>query len=95
MKQDEQKQDDSQNSDEEIIKKIGERIKQLRKKADYKNYENFAFDNEINRVQYGKMETGTNFTIKSLLKILAVHGLSLKDFFSEINIVPIKTKKKE
>lgn len=65
-----------------ILKRIGDRIKQLRKDAGYKNYENFAFDNDLNRVQYGKMESGINFTIRSLLKILAAHNITLEQFFT-------------
>ena len=72
------------NGEEEIIKKIGERIKQIRKDAGYKNYENFAFENDINRVQYGRMESGKNFTMKSLLRILAIHKMSLKEFFNRL-----------
>lgn len=72
------------NGEEEIIKKIGERIKQIRKDAGYKNYENFAFENDINRVQYGRMESGKNFTMKSLLRILAIHKMSLKEFFNKL-----------
>lgn len=71
-------------SDDEIYKQIGERIKQLRKDAGFTNYENFAFEHDLNRVHYGRMERGINFTMKSLLKILAIHKISLKDFFEEI-----------
>lgn len=70
--------------EEEIMKKIGERLKELRKGAGYENYENFAFDNEISRVHYGRMEKGTNFTIKSLLRILSIHKVGLGEFFKEI-----------
>lgn len=70
--------------DDERMKKIAEKIKQLRIDAGYSNYENFAWDNEIGRVQYWRMEKGTNFTIKSLLKILNIHKITLKDFFADI-----------
>lgn len=70
-----------QQPEDEILKEIGNRIKQIRKEAGYKNYENFAFENDINRVQYGRMESGKNFTIKSLLKILEIHKMSLGQFF--------------
>lgn len=73
-----------QDREDEIIKKIGERIKHIRKEAGYKNYENFAFENDINRVQYGRMESGKNFTIRSLLRILEIHKLSLKEFFDNM-----------
>jgi len=63
---------------------IAKRIKQLRERKGYTSYENFAWDNNIPRMQYWRMEKGTNFTIKNLLKILDVHGMSLKEFFSEV-----------
>jgi len=86
MKQDDNKVQvtNKQNGEDEIIKKIGERLKQIRKEAGYKNYENFAFENDINRVQYGRMESGKNFTMKSLLRILAIHKMSLKEFFNKL-----------
>ncbi len=66
---------------EKRLKKIGEKLRDLRKGAGYKSYENFAFDNEINRVQYGRMEKGANVTVGSLLKVLEIHRLTLEDFF--------------
>lgn len=60
---------------------IGEKLRELRKASGYKSYENFAFDNEINRVQYGRMEKGANMTLASLLKVLDIHKISLDDFF--------------
>lgn len=66
---------------EKRLIKIGEKLRQLRKEAGYKSYETFAFDNEINRVQYGRMEKGNNMTIASLLKVLDVHKIGLEEFF--------------
>ncbi len=66
---------------EKRLIKIGERLRELRKKMGYKSYENFAFDNEINRVQYGRMEKGANITLASLLKVLDIHKITLEDFF--------------
>jgi hypothetical protein len=67
---------------EKRLIKVGERLRELRKKAGYKSYENFAFDKEINRVQYGRMEKGANITLASLLKVLDVHKLTLEEFFN-------------
>lgn len=69
---------------EETLLAIGERLKTLRIEKGYSSYEKFAWDNEINRVQYYRMEKGANITIKSLLKVLEVHDLSLEEFFSHI-----------
>jgi transcriptional regulator with XRE-family HTH domain len=69
---------------EKRLIKIGERLRELRKKAGYKSYENFAFDNEINRVQYGRMEKGTNMTLVSLLRVLDIHKITFEEFFKGI-----------
>lgn len=67
---------------EKRLIKIGDKLRDLRKKAGYKSYENFAFDNELNRVQYGRMERGANITVASLLKVLDIHKISLEEFFN-------------
>ena len=69
--------------DERIIK-IAEKIKRLRIEEGYSSHEFFAWENEIPRVQYWRMEKGTNFTIKTLLRILDAHNMSLQDFFEGI-----------
>ncbi len=66
-----------------IIEKIGARIKQLRLEKGYKSYELFAFENEIDRAQYGRFERGANMQIASLVKILHALDISVVDFFSE------------
>ena len=66
-----------------VIKKIGERIKQLRLEKGYKSYELFAFENEIDRAQYGRFERGANMQIASLVKVLKALDVSIEDFFSE------------
>ena len=68
---------------QEQLLKIGERIKQLRKAKGYSNYEHFAYDNGINRVQYGRYEKGTDLKISSLLKVLKGFDMSLAEFFAE------------
>ncbi len=69
---------------EKRLIKIGEKLRHLRKAAGYKSYENFAFDNELNRVQYGRMEKGSNITIASLLRVLDIHKISPEEFFEGI-----------
>jgi transcriptional regulator with XRE-family HTH domain len=63
---------------------IAQKIKLLRLEKGYTSYEQFAWDNEINRVQYWRIEKGSNITIASLLKVLDIHKVSLKEFFSDI-----------
>lgn len=63
---------------------IGEKLKKLRIEKGYSSYEVFAWENEIPRVQYWRMEKGTNFTIKTLLRVLDAHSVSLQDFFDSL-----------
>lgn len=68
---------------EEEIKKLAARIRQLRIKKGYTNYESFAFENDIARAQYGKYEKGEDLRYSSLLKVIKALGVSVKEFFSE------------
>jgi transcriptional regulator with XRE-family HTH domain len=68
-------------SDEEVLGAIGKRLVALRKKAGYTSYETFAFDHGMARQQYWRMEQGANITIKTLLKVLEIHKMSIEDFF--------------
>ena len=65
------------------LKQLGERLKELRIKGGYTNYEYFAYENNLGRSQYGKYETGGNIQFNTLVKIIKIHGMTLKDFFSE------------
>lgn len=67
------------------ILQIAQQIKKLRIDAGYGSYEFFAWDKKIPRMQYWRMEKGTNFTMQSLLRVLDAHNMSLKDFFDSIN----------
>ena len=73
---------------EKNIKIIAQKVKQLRIDKGYTSYENFAYENDLSRVQYWRLERGTNFTINYLLKVLEIHRLSLSDFFADIDIKP-------
>ena len=68
-------------SDDEVLGTIGRRLVFLRKKAGYKSYETFAFDHGMARQQYWRMEQGANITIKSLLKVLEIHKITIEEFF--------------
>lgn len=63
------------------IKKVADRIKQLRLDCGYTSYETFAFDKDINRVQYWRIENGGNITLKTFFKILQIHKLTPEEFF--------------
>lgn len=66
----------------EELELIGKKIKYLRIKAGYSNYEDFAHDADIARAQYGKYEHGANLMITTLMKILKQHKMTLADFFN-------------
>jgi hypothetical protein len=74
-----------ENTIELNIKKVAERIKQLRISSGYSSYETFAFDKEINRVQYWRVESGQNITLKTFFKILQIHNLTPEEFFKDFN----------
>lgn len=67
-----------------IINSVGERIKALRISAGYRSYEVFAWENNLSRIQYWKMEKGTNCTLKSLHKVIKAHNMTYQDFFDSI-----------
>lgn len=73
-------------SDEEIkayLKKIGKRMKVLRRKRGYSSQGTFAFEHELPRAQYGKYEAGGNLQMDSFLRVLHAYGVTPVEFFSE------------
>jgi transcriptional regulator with XRE-family HTH domain len=68
---------------QEELKKLANRIKSLRIKKGYSNYENFAFENDIARSQYGKYEKGEDLRYSSLMRVIKALGVSVEEFFSE------------
>jgi transcriptional regulator with XRE-family HTH domain len=78
------KADSEQRELDPRIIKMAAKLRELRIKKGYSNHEFFAWDNEIGRAQYWKVEKGSNITIKTVLKILDIHGVSLSEFFKEM-----------
>ncbi|MFB6455891.1 helix-turn-helix domain-containing protein [Chitinophaga sp. Hz27] len=68
--------------DEQLVK-LGARIKELRIKAGYKNYEVFAYENNIPRAQYGRYEQGKDLRFSSLVKVVSAFGMTMEEFFGE------------
>jgi transcriptional regulator with XRE-family HTH domain len=67
---------------EKALEEIGQKLRHLRKKKGYKSSESFAYDNELPRVHYWRIEKGrVNLTIRSLVTILKIHKLTVDDFF--------------
>ena len=68
-----------------LLKRIGAKLTELRKQKGYTSHEDFAFDHDIPRVQYWRIEKGqTNITMKSLVKILAIHKVTVEEFFNSL-----------
>jgi transcriptional regulator with XRE-family HTH domain len=65
------------------LQKLAQRIRQLRIKKGYSNYENFAYDNDIPRAQYGRYEKGEDLRYSSLIKVIKALDVSIQEFFSE------------
>ncbi len=66
------------------LAKIAAKLKELRINAGYTSHESFAWDHEINRIQYWRIEKGSNITLKTLLTVLDIHKVSLTDFFNDL-----------
>ena len=65
------------------LQNMGKRMQELRKKKGFKNYEIFAYENDLPRAQYGRYERGQDLKMSSLLKVLKGFDISLKEFFGE------------
>lgn len=76
---------DTLNDFDKPIEAIGKKLRELRIEAGYKSYEVFAWENSLSRIQYWKMEQGTNCTLKSLHKVLYIHQLSFREFFALVD----------
>lgn len=61
---------------------IGNRLAELRIKKGYGTIKEFAQKYDLPEIQYWRMEKGkANITLKSLVKILNIHNISIQDFF--------------
>ena len=65
------------------ILKVADKLERIRIEKGFTSYENFAIEYGISRMQYWRMEKGTNFTFESLLKILDAHKMTLEEFFKD------------
>ena len=64
------------------LQRIGARLGDLRKQMGYKSMKDFTRKHKLPLIQYWRIEKGkANLTIKSLVKLLSIHGLTIEDFF--------------
>jgi len=76
-----------------LLVRIGDKVTDLRKKKGYSSYENFAYDHDIPRMQYWRVENGkTNLTLKTLHKVLSIHDLTIEEFFVQLQKETKKSK---
>jgi transcriptional regulator with XRE-family HTH domain len=68
---------------EKQLENLGNRLKELRIAKGFTNYEQFAFEHDLPRAQYGRYERGQDMRFSSLLKVLKAFDISLEDFFKE------------
>lgn len=66
----------------EQLKKLGERIRVLRKKK-YSSHEDFCYEHGFSRSQYWRYESGKDLRFSTLLRILEALNISVEEFFSE------------
>lgn len=67
---------------EKFLKAIGMQLGELREKKGFKTLKQFANQYGLPEIHYWRMENGkTNVTLKSLMKVLSIHNITLPDFF--------------
>jgi len=68
-----------------VYEKTAKRIKEIRIKNGYNNAEDFAYENDFSRSQYGKYEReqGSDMRLSTIVKITKALNISIQEFFSE------------
>jgi hypothetical protein len=67
------------------LNRIGAGLSTLRIKKGYTSITDFAHEYNLPLIQYWRIEKGkANITIKSLVKLLAIHHLAIDDFFCSL-----------
>jgi transcriptional regulator with XRE-family HTH domain len=65
-----------------VLEDIGDKLRVLREKKGYTSIKDFAHEYDLPLIQYWRIEKGkANITLKSLNKLLAIHSVSIEDFF--------------
>ncbi len=71
---------------------IGEKLRYLRTKAGFESHEKFAITYDISRSLYWKIENGkANMTMKTFIRLLDIHSISLEVFMSKTQRVKADT----
>jgi hypothetical protein len=73
------------NKFQNLLIDIGSHLADLRVKKGYPTIKEFAAKYELPEIHYWRIEKGkANPTLKSLVRILAIHKISIQDFFCMI-----------
>jgi DNA-binding XRE family transcriptional regulator len=65
--------------DQKLVQ-IGMKVRQIRREKS-PNYEDFARDNNINKVTLNKIEKGDSVSLRLFINVIQKLGISLQDFF--------------
>ena len=68
---------------EKQLTNLGNKLRELRIERGFTNYEQFAFEHNLPRAQYGRYEQGQDLRFSSLLKVLKAFDISLEEFFKK------------
>ena len=68
---------------EKQLVNLGNKLRALRIARGFSNYEQFAYEHNLPRAQYGRYEKGQDLRFSSLLKVLKALDVSLEAFFKE------------
>jgi hypothetical protein len=72
----------SQKTFTSLLTNIGFKLAELRERKGYSTIKDFVIAHDLPEIQYWRMEKGkSNLTLKSLMKILNIHGMSVEEFF--------------
>jgi transcriptional regulator with XRE-family HTH domain len=67
-----------------VLEQIGTKLRILREKKGYDSIKDFAMDHDLPMIQYWRIEKGkANLTLKSLNRLLAIHRVSMEEFFCQ------------
>ena len=65
-----------------ILAILGARLAELRERKGYQTLKEFTEKYDLPKIQYWRIEKGkANITLKTLVTVLAIHNISLHDFF--------------
>ncbi len=65
---------------------MGQKFKELRKKAGYTSYASFAWDHGLSRKYYWQVEKGQSVGVAYLLRLLEIHNLTLEEFARDLKL---------